>query len=86
MRLGAKVVRATGFTRHYIATASGPVELGPPARVEISDEEPSGYLLLHYDARGVCQADSWFASLEEAFRQAEVELSIPRDAWATLES
>ena len=90
MRLRAKVGEATGKTRHSIgALIDGvptPIEdLPTPEWVEISEED-GAYYLFHLDADGVCFADTWHQSLDEAKEQATFEFGIEPSDWAEVES
>jgi hypothetical protein len=90
MRLRAKVNEATGKARHSIGTlidgVPAPVEdLPTPEWVEISEED-GAYYLFHLDADGVCFADTWHQSLDEAKQQASFEFGIEPGEWAKVTS
>lgn len=90
MRLRAKVSGSTGKTRHSIGTlvdgVPTPVEdLPMPEWVEISQED-GAYYLYHLDAEGVCFADTWHQTLDEAKQQASFEFGIEPEEWAEVES
>lgn len=85
MRIRAKVKGSTGKTRHSIGAlidcVPTPVEeLPAPEWVEISEEDGAFYLL-HLDRDGVCFADTWHQSLDEAKQQAAFEFGITPDEW-----
>jgi hypothetical protein len=85
MRLRAEVTGSTGKTRQAIgALVDGqptPIaELPVPKWLEISEEDGAFYLF-HLDAEGVCYADTWHQSLEEAKQQAAFEFGIASDKW-----
>ena len=89
MRLRAKVVRVTGRTRHHIGTVVDGLplplrEIPPPTLVEILEEE-SSYLLLGCDESGASLCDSWFASVEEAKRQANFEYDVAEESWVEVD-
>jgi hypothetical protein len=89
MRLRAKVSGSTGKTRHSIgALIDGvptPVEdLPTPEWVEISGED-GAYYLFHLDAEGVCFADTWHQTLDEAKQQASFEFGIEPEEWSEVE-
>ena len=89
MRLRANVTNSTGKTRHSIGTlvddVPAPVEdLPTPEWVEISKED-GAYYLFHLDAEGVCFADTWHATLDEAKKQASFEFGIKPEAWSVVE-
>jgi hypothetical protein len=90
MRLRAKVNEATGNTRHSIGTlidgVPTPIEdLPTPEWVEISEED-GAYYLFHLDGDGVCFADTWHQSLDEAKQQATFEFGIQPSDWSEIES
>ena len=90
MRLRARVSEATGKTRHSIGAlfdgVPTPIEdLPTPEWVEISEED-GAYYLFHLDADGVCFADTWHQSLDEAKEQAAFEFGIESNDWAEVES
>jgi hypothetical protein len=85
VRIRANVTEATGNTKHYLGTIveGMPVpttELPVPTWVEISEEDNAFYLL-HFNAEGVCFADTWHQTLDEAKHQAEYEFRISPDEW-----
>jgi hypothetical protein len=85
MRLRAKVNGSTGKTRHSIGTlidgVPTPVEELPTSEwVEISEEDGAFYLF-HLDADGVCFADTWHPTLDEAKQQASFEFGIEPEDW-----
>ena len=89
MRLRAKVTGSTGKTRHTIgAIVDGeptPIaELPIPEWVEISEEDGAFYLF-HLDTEGVCFADTWHQTLQEAKEQATFEFGITPDEWIEVE-
>jgi hypothetical protein len=86
MRLRAKVSGSTGKTRHSIATLVDGIptpakELPSPEWLEISEED-GGYYLFHFDAGGVCFADTWHQTLDEAKQQASFEFGIESEDWS----
>jgi hypothetical protein len=86
MRLRAKVSGSTGKTRHSIGDLVDgtpmPVEnVQTPEWVEISEED-GAYYLFHLDAEGVCFADTWHQTLEEAKQQAAFEFGIEAKEWS----
>lgn len=90
MRLRAKVSEATGKARHSIGAlidgVPAPIgDLPTPEWVEISSEEDGAYYLFHLDADGVCFADTWHQSLDEAKEQAAFEFGIEPGGWAEVE-
>jgi hypothetical protein len=61
-----------------------PVECLPvPAWVEISKVDGAFYLS-HFDSEGVCFADTWHQTLDEAKGQAEFEFAISDNKWTTI--
>ena len=85
MRLRAPVRTVTGKTRHYLgAIVDGrPVagtEFPSPESLEITDEY-GDFLLFRLNADGVCIADTWHATVEEAMRQATFEYETAREDW-----
>jgi len=89
MRIRAKVNGSTGKTRHSIGTliddVPTSVEDSPtPKWVEIS-EEGGAYYLFHLDGEGVCLADTWHQTLDEAKQQASFEFGIGADEWFEME-
>jgi hypothetical protein len=85
MRLRALVNGSTGKTKHTVGKSvegkPTPVASLPvPAWVEISEEEDAFYLF-HFDAAGVCFADTWHKTLSEAMHQAEFEFGISATEW-----
>jgi hypothetical protein len=86
MRLRAKVSGSIGKTRHSIGDLVDgtpmPVEIvRTPEWVEISEED-GAYYLFHLDAEGVCFADTWHQTLEEAKQQAAFEFGIEAKEWS----
>jgi hypothetical protein len=78
----AAVRRETGRTRHNILTAEGTTEqVVGIIRVELL-QDASGYFLYRLDRTGVCVADTWHATIEEAKRQASHEFEITAEDWA----
>ena len=84
-RLKAIVREATGRTIHAKAT----LELGMPHAsealpraewVEIS-QESGGVYLYHFDKGGICIADTWHMTVEEAKDQANFEFGILESDW-----
>ena len=89
MRWRAKVVEATGASRHFAATVvdGQPVatfELPTPDFVEIS-AEGSGYFLFRLDSSGQCIADTWHQTLDEAKQAALEEYRIQLGDWHAIE-
>jgi hypothetical protein len=89
MRLRAKVKGSTGNTRHSIGTliegVPTPVEeLPTPEWVEISEEDGAFYMF-YLDAGGVCFADTWHQTLDEAKQQATFEFEIEPEDWIEVE-
>ncbi len=85
MRLRAKVIGTSGKASHHIGTLveSTPTsvrQLPVPACVEIA-EEGGAFYLFHLDAEGVCFADTWHQTLDDAKRQAAFEFGIKPDEW-----
>ena len=85
MKLRATVRQATGATRHtYARMEHGVVVRGEyptPAFVEIHTADDGSCFLLHFDANGRCQSDSWHETLEDAKDQADFEFRIVSDDW-----
>jgi hypothetical protein len=89
MRLRAKASGSTGKTRHSVGTLVNgtptPVEnLRKTEWVEISEED-GAYYLFHLDAEGVCFADTWHQTLDEAKQQAAFEFGIEAKEWSNVE-
>lgn len=89
MRLRAEVENHLRKTRHRVggvqpdgsfAAKSLPIA----SWLEIVDEQ-EGVYLFHYDSDGVCVADTWHQSVEEAKQQAEFEFGVDREGWVKLE-
>lgn len=82
--LRARVRTRTDRVRHFIVgTTEGESQrtLLPVAdEVEIVTE-PGGYFLFRYSATGEPLGDTWTATLEEAFAQAEFEFAIQPADW-----
>jgi hypothetical protein len=88
MRLGARVVRATGATKHYQGL---PPELTPgrDTRIQLptadmvilvfEDETPGDCYLYRYTRDGKSVGDTWHPSAAEAREQASFEFEIT--AW-----
>ncbi len=90
MPLRVKVTQATGKTRHSVGTVlegePTPVEdVAVPDSIEISEVD-GAYYLYRLDANGVCIADTWHQSLNEAKEQASFEFGIKSDEWTQAES
>ena len=88
MKLRATVKGSTGTAKHMVGelVAGEPVPvrtLPTPAWVEIAEEEGAFYLF-HYDAHGMCFADTWHRTLEDAKRQAEFEFGLAADDWTAV--
>lgn len=88
LRLKAIVKEATGRTAQYIGhivagTPEVMSQLPVPAWIEISEEDGAFYLY-HFNAAGVCFADTWHESLDDAKRQAQHEFGISAGEWVTL--
>ena len=86
MRLRAKVSGSTGKTRHFIGdlvdgTPMSVENVRTPEWVEISEVD-GAYYLFHLDAEGVCFADTWHQTLEEAKQQAAFEFGIEAKEWS----
>ena len=86
MRLRAKVSGTTGKTRHFIGdlvdgTPMSVENVRTPEWVEISEVD-GAYYLFHLDAEGVCFADTWHQTLEEAKQQAAFEFGIEAKEWS----
>jgi len=84
-QLKAEVVTATGNTTHSVGNLvdGEPVvteQIPVAAWVEIAEENGS-YFLLHYNAEGICIADTWHANVQEAKEQAEFEFGISESDW-----
>jgi len=75
MKLGAKVVRATGATTH------GTDKIATRVEIESSD---SGFFLFRYDSAGLCFADTWHLTLQEAKEQAAWEYLLGEADWAEI--
>lgn len=87
MKLRATVKGSTGKTKHtlgeFVEGKAVPVKTLPvPAWVEICAEDGAFYLL-HFDAQGICFADTWHQTLEEAKQQAQFEFGISAAEWAS---
>ena len=85
MRLRAQIKRPTGATKHYRAhIADNKVvkenELAVPAWVEIHSSNDA-FLLLYFDASGVCMTDTWHATIDQAKTQAQFEFMIREEDW-----
>lgn len=90
MPLRAKVVSSTGKCRHAVGKLVGGVptpvhEIPIPEWVEIAEAEGAFYLF-RLDANGVCTADTWHPTLDEAKRQATFEYGIHPDEWIDVKS
>lgn len=90
MKLRAIVKGSTGKTKHtvgeFIEGKLVPITFLPvPSWVEISKEDGAFYLF-HFDAEGVCFADTWHRTLDEAKHQAEFEFGISEAEWTPVVS
>lgn len=90
MKLRAKVVAATGFCDHRVATICNdevvPTESIPePALVEITQSEDGTFFLLRLDYNNKCLADTWHPTLQDAKAQAFEEYSIAEGDWHPVE-
>lgn len=56
-------------------------EYPTPAFVEVHTSDDGSCLLLHFDASGRCQGDTWHETLEDAKDQANYEFRIVSDDW-----
>jgi hypothetical protein len=84
-RLHATVRRVTGATVHSIGTirdgAPVPVVRIPdPTTLEIAEDD-GGFFLLRLDGEGVCVADTWHQTLNEAKAQARFEYEVDDGDW-----
>ena len=90
MKLRAEPKKDLGKTKHTLGRiiAGEPVEMeNMPATkwLEIV-EEKSGIFLYHFSADGLCVADTWHLSIQEAMAQAKFELQIETTDWQEIES
>ena len=76
----ATVRRATGATAHYQAGSDGVSVLPVPKALRII-QEAAGFFLLRLDENGVCIADTWHSTLDEAKAQARFEYDVGSDDW-----
>ena len=84
-RLRATVKRATGATIHSIGAIKGgaPASLAripDPIAVEIIKED-GAFFLFRLDKGGVCLADTWHQTLDEAKAQAKLEYGVDGGDW-----
>lgn len=85
MKLKAELMGVTGKTKHSI----GYIENGEPIEMESLPnaksleivETDSGVFLYRYSDSGVCIADTWHLSIDEAIAQAEFEYQIKKTSW-----
>lgn len=86
MKLEAKVRRVTGLAKHLLGT----IVDGRPVAVEqlpaattarIEPIEEGGVLLLLFDATAQGAGDEWWATVDEAKRQAKAEFEIEESDW-----
>jgi hypothetical protein len=84
MRLRATVRTVIGTTRHLLGVPSPSgltiAQLPDPIAVEI-EEADGAFFLLRLNCAGVCVADTWHETLEEAKSQASSEYGIEESDW-----
>lgn len=80
MKLRASVRETTGSTRHLVHGRESENIASDVAWIEIKLGD-GGFYLLYCTATGECLADTWHPSLDEAKRQASVELEIEEADW-----
>jgi len=88
MRIKAYVNTSTGKTKHYSVSidpsnGKGLENISAPKWIEIS-EESDGFHLYHFGDDGICIADTWHETLEDAKEQATFEFDIKGDDWKSI--
>lgn len=60
------------------------LESMPPAEVLVIEGSPGSFMLLRYTVEGKFSGDTWHASLEDAFHQANYEFGLDQSEWQSL--
>jgi hypothetical protein len=71
-----------GRTRHTAGTAPLEGRRLPPARILIVEENADGVYVTRYASSGEFAGDTWHATSEDAFHQAQFEYGVVHDDWA----
>jgi hypothetical protein len=76
---GASVTRP-GKTEHLVIEGGVRRQIGHPVSVLVVEVD-KGFYLFRNDEHGVCLADTWHVTLEEAKEQADFEYGIEEADW-----
>ncbi len=83
MHVKANIRRHTGNARHLVHGRESQSIATEIVRVEIESADGS-FLLRYFDAKEVCVADTWHATLEQAKLQAQFEFEIEEADWSAV--